>query len=58
MRWRVGVGKGQRVYETASLDEVVGATDIDLKYVPPPLRILGCERYGRHDPVVRLVVVT
>ena len=57
MRWKVSVRKGQRVYESVSLDEVVGATDIDLKYVPPSLRILGCERYGRHDSVVECVVI-
>jgi hypothetical protein len=51
------LGKALRVYETVSLDEVVRATDIDLKYVPPSLRILGCERYGRHDSVVGCVVV-
>jgi hypothetical protein len=34
------LGKAQRVYETVSLDEVIGAADIDFKYVPPSLRIL------------------
>jgi len=46
MRQKVSVEKEkeQRVYETASLDEVVRATNIDLEYIPPSLRIFGCER--------------
>ena len=50
-----GERRRRRVYGTVSLDEVVGPTDVDLKYVPPSLRVLICERYGRHHSVVERV---